>query len=108
VSFSPALVNGEMVNEAKELYLFCVLLLSSSYSSAAMDATCFNDCLNGGYQNALCREKCSYVDNSSPGFVPSGALGGYFRGLEEARKNEAHELQRWNDSGLRLNGRSLK
>jgi hypothetical protein len=77
----------------KNFIFFCVLLLSSSYSSAAMDATCFNDCLNGGYQNALCREKCSYVDNSSPGFVPSGALGGYFRGLEEARKNEAHELQ---------------
>lgn len=69
------------------------LLLSAFCSNAAMDAVCFNDCLNRGYQNALCREKCSYADNSSSGFVPSGALGGYFRGLEEAQKNEAHELQ---------------
>jgi hypothetical protein len=85
-------MKGEIM-KSTTLIVACVLLLISSYSTAAMDAICFNDCLNSGYQAALCREKCSYVDNNSSGFVPSGALGGYFRGLEEARKNEAHELQ---------------
>jgi hypothetical protein len=67
------------------------LLFVSLSATAEVDFACQADC-TGRYSTEYCDQACSYK-SQSPGYKPSGALGAYIQGQQDADRDAKNHLQ---------------